>query len=196
MWHWIFLPRAILVEQNCLPLNLLLLDFERKLRRILRKGDIDDITNELSQRALTKCDTNALLMAMEVGHEKNKIFVYLLFVLVNSSLLIYSMCCSYFFMINNSSEDMVWKLTTCPSVFHVRDMAIIASLSLTLEFSHCHLSSFITERYASGAPNDGFLQNTMKKLFRPSRVLLDLCQIQTRNLLNQRPFLPPPYCHR
>ena len=72
MWHWIFLPRTILVEQNCLPLNFLSLDFECKLRRILRKGDIDDITNELSQRALTKCDTNALLMAMEVGHEKIK----------------------------------------------------------------------------------------------------------------------------
>ena len=133
------------------------------------------------------------------GSWKNKIFVYLLFFLVNSSLLIYFMCCSCFFMINNSSDDLVWKLTTCPSVFHGRDMAIIASLSLTLEFSHCHLSSFITERYASGAPNDGFLQNTMKKLFRPSRVLLDLykcIQIPTRNLLNQRPFLPPPYCHR
>ena len=53
-------------------------------------------------------------------------------------------------------------------------MVIIASLSLTLEFSHCHLSSLITERYASGAPNDGFLKYTMKKLFRPSRVLIDL----------------------
>ena len=92
----IFLPRIILVEQNCLALNFLSLDFECKLRRILRKGDIDDITNELSQRALTKCDTNALLMAMEVGHERNKIFFYLLFVLVNSSLLIYFMCCSCF----------------------------------------------------------------------------------------------------
>ena len=188
----IFLPRIILVEQNCLALNFLSLDFECKLRRILRKGDIDDITNELSQRALTKCDTNALLMAMEVGHERNKIFFYLLFVLVNSSLLIYFMCCSCFFKINNSIEDLVWKLTTCPSVFLGRDMAIIASLSLTLEFSHCHLSSFITERYASWAANDGFLQNTMKKPFRPSRLLLDLyecIQIQTRNLLN-------PYCHR
>ena len=130
------------------------------------------------------------------GSWKNKIFVYLLFVLVNSSLLIYFMCCSCFFMINNSSEDLVWKLTSCPSAFHGRDMAIIASLSLTLEFSHCHLSSFITERYASGAPNDGFLQNKMKKLFRPSRVLIDLykcIQIQTRNLLNQRPFFALPF---
>ena len=132
------------------------------------------------------------------GSWKKKIFVYLLFVLVNSSLLIHFMCCSCFFMINNSSKDLVWKLTTCPSVFHGRDIAII-DLSLTLEFSHCHLSSFITERYASGAPNDGFLQNKMQKLFRPSRVLIDLykcIQIQTRNLLNQRLFLPPLYCHR
>ena len=121
-------PRHNLGWTKLLILNFLSLDFERKLRRTLRKGDVDDITDVLSPRALTKCDTNALLMAMEVGHEKNKIFVYFLFVLVNSSLMIYVMCCSFFFMINNSSKDLNWKLTTCSSVFHGRDMAIITSL--------------------------------------------------------------------
>ena len=38
-----------------------------------------------------------------------------------------------------------------------------------------------------------------EKTFQAIQSTLDLCkciQIQTRNLLNQRPFLPPPYCHR
>ena len=39
----------------------------------MREGDVEDITDELTPRALTKCDTNSLLMAMEVGniHEYN-----------------------------------------------------------------------------------------------------------------------------
>ena len=65
-------PRHNLGWTKLLILNFLSLDFERKLRRTLRKGDVDDITDVLSPRALTKCDTNALLMAMEVGHEKTK----------------------------------------------------------------------------------------------------------------------------
>ena len=39
----------------------------------MREGDVEDITEELTPRALTKCYNNSLLMAMEVGniHEYN-----------------------------------------------------------------------------------------------------------------------------
>ena len=43
------------------------LAFEESLRRTLDEGDVDDINEKLSPKALTKCDTNALLMAMEVS---------------------------------------------------------------------------------------------------------------------------------
>lgn len=36
------------------------------------EGDVDNITDKLTPRALTKCDTNALLMAMEVSRKKTK----------------------------------------------------------------------------------------------------------------------------
>ena len=151
--------------KKLLILNFLSLDFERKLRRTLRKGDIDDITDLLSPRALTKCDTNALLMAMEVGHEKKKYsFVFSLFEKI-FSLLIYVLWCSCFRIINISREDLVWKLTSCSSVLLDRDVAIIASLWLKLDSLICRLSSFITERYTSGASNNGFLQNTIKTRF-------------------------------
>ena len=42
-------------------------DFERSLRKTIEEGDVDDIADKLTPRALTKCNTNALLMAMEVG---------------------------------------------------------------------------------------------------------------------------------
>lgn len=44
------------------------LSFLEKLRSILGEGNIDDIIEIVTPKALTKCDTNALLMAMEVGY--------------------------------------------------------------------------------------------------------------------------------
>ncbi len=44
--------------------------FEESLRKTLDEGDVDDINEKLSPKALTKCDTNALLMAMEVSLKK------------------------------------------------------------------------------------------------------------------------------
>ena len=44
-----------------------LLAFEDFLRKTIRDGDFDKINAELTPRALTKCNTNALLMAMEVS---------------------------------------------------------------------------------------------------------------------------------
>ena len=40
------------------------------IRKTLKEGDIDDITDMLTPKALTKCDNNALLMAMEVRFDK------------------------------------------------------------------------------------------------------------------------------
>ena len=46
-----------------------LVEFERSLRKTLQEGDVDDITDTLTPRALSKCSTNALLMAMEVSSD-------------------------------------------------------------------------------------------------------------------------------
>lgn len=35
--------------------------------KCIKEGDVDDITEKLTPRALTKCHTNALLMAMKVS---------------------------------------------------------------------------------------------------------------------------------
>ncbi|XP_027049845.1 short transient receptor potential channel 5-like [Pocillopora damicornis] len=40
--------------------------FEDSLRKTIKDGDFDEISDKLTPRALTKCNTNALLMAMEV----------------------------------------------------------------------------------------------------------------------------------
>ncbi|CAH3032231.1 unnamed protein product, partial [Porites lobata] len=47
--------------------------FERSLRKILQEGDVDDITDTLTPRALSKCSTNALLMAMEASFELRRL---------------------------------------------------------------------------------------------------------------------------
>ena len=52
-----------------ISLLICLVEFERSLRKTLKEGDVDDITDKLTPRALTKCDTNALLMAMEVSSD-------------------------------------------------------------------------------------------------------------------------------
>lgn len=39
--------------------------------KTIKEGDIDDITDKLTPRALTKCHTNALLMAMKVSFKFN-----------------------------------------------------------------------------------------------------------------------------
>lgn len=49
-----------------LCLSVLSLEFEESLRDILKNGNFDDITRTLTPRALTKCNTNTLRMAMEV----------------------------------------------------------------------------------------------------------------------------------
>ena len=43
----------------------------------------------------------------------------------------------------------------------------------TSSFHHGHTAKIILE-YSTGAPNDGFLLNTLKLLFRLSRVLSDV----------------------
>ncbi|CAH3165027.1 unnamed protein product, partial [Porites evermanni] len=48
-------------------------EFERSLRKTLQEGDVDDITDTLTPRALTKCDANALLMAMEANFELRRL---------------------------------------------------------------------------------------------------------------------------
>jgi len=53
--------------------------FENSLRKTIKRGDIDEISSKLTPRALTKCNKNALLMAMEVGKMCScpKAFIYI-----------------------------------------------------------------------------------------------------------------------
>ncbi|KAJ7393952.1 hypothetical protein OS493_003621 [Desmophyllum pertusum] len=43
------------------------------LRKIIKEGNIDDITDKLTPKALTKCDTNALLTAMETNFKLRRL---------------------------------------------------------------------------------------------------------------------------
>lgn len=51
----------------CISLTVLSIELEDSLRNSLEKGKLDDITDKITPQALTKCNTNALLMAMEVS---------------------------------------------------------------------------------------------------------------------------------
>ena len=51
----------------CTSLTVLSIELEDSLRKSLKKGKFDDITDKITPRTLTKCNTNALLMAMEVS---------------------------------------------------------------------------------------------------------------------------------
>ena len=51
----------------CTSLTVLSIEFEDSLRSSLEKGKFDEITDKITPRDLTKCNTNALLMAMEVS---------------------------------------------------------------------------------------------------------------------------------
>ena len=42
------------------------IEFEKSLMYAIETGDVDEITERLNPRALTKCKTNTLYMAMEV----------------------------------------------------------------------------------------------------------------------------------
>ncbi|KAL9984284.1 hypothetical protein ACROYT_G006559 [Oculina patagonica] len=47
--------------------------FEDSLRKTIKDGDFDKISAQLTPRALTKCNTNALLMAMETNFELRRL---------------------------------------------------------------------------------------------------------------------------
>ncbi|PFX18291.1 Short transient receptor potential channel 4 [Stylophora pistillata] len=47
--------------------------FEDCLRKTIKDGEFDEISDKLTPRALTKCNTNALLMAMEVNFELQRL---------------------------------------------------------------------------------------------------------------------------
>lgn len=49
------------------------LSFPDTLMNAIKKGNIDDITEKLTPKALTKCKNNALLTAMEVRHDVDNI---------------------------------------------------------------------------------------------------------------------------
>ena len=51
----------------CTSLTVLSIELEDSLRKSLKKGKFDGITDKITPRTLTKCNTNALLMAMEVS---------------------------------------------------------------------------------------------------------------------------------
>ena len=51
----------------CTSLTVLSIELEDSLRKSLKKGKVDEITDKITPRTLTKCNTNALLMAMEVS---------------------------------------------------------------------------------------------------------------------------------
>ena len=51
----------------CTSLTVLSIELEDALRKSLKKGKFDGIPDKITPRTLTKCNTNALLMAMEVS---------------------------------------------------------------------------------------------------------------------------------
>ena len=51
----------------CISLTFLSIELEDSLRNSLKKGKFDEINDKVTPRTLTKCNTNALLMAMEVS---------------------------------------------------------------------------------------------------------------------------------
>ena len=42
------------------------IEFEKSLMDTIKRGDVEEITERLNPRALTKCKTNTLYMAMKV----------------------------------------------------------------------------------------------------------------------------------
>ncbi|XP_078372504.1 uncharacterized protein LOC144656151 isoform X2 [Oculina patagonica] len=48
-------------------------DHEEALMKTIKDGNVDDITDKLTPRALTKCHTNALMMAMKVNFELRRL---------------------------------------------------------------------------------------------------------------------------
>lgn len=42
------------------------IEFEKSLMYVIETGDVEEITERLNPRALTKCNTNTLYMAMKV----------------------------------------------------------------------------------------------------------------------------------